>query len=238
MPFSAHSFLLNIIKDTIEYVKWTWFFVSLCLHMCKRHHRHSEEFCLRSVHALPQTAKCSSTLITWRFIVILSILCWITQWKLIWFCTDRFFIFFSSSAWVCHILDDVWCLKLQQFLGGIFCMEMLQSLSMLTWWWLLRFLHHPHCWLLTNTAPGWTLCTRIWKNRVLFPLNNKQEDGWTVGLNVFRNYRTTGRVMTPLGSCLSCKQGVLISVTMTQCKKPPEVIGRQKQVNPCGSLDS
>lgn len=138
--------------------------------MCKHYHRHSEEFHLRNIHGLSPACQMQFyTLITWGFIVILSILCWITQWKLICFRTDWFFFFPVQHEFAMHPQSQ-WCLMPQTsaILGWhfffFFCMEMLQSVSMFTWWWLLRFFHHPHCWLLTNTALGWTLCTRIWKH--------------------------------------------------------------------------
>lgn len=170
LSFPTHSFLLNIIKDIIEICKmnivlfqplsahvqplsqaqWgipsqkhSWSFPSLSNAVLYTHHL--------GIYCNPQ-----------HFVLNYTVKTNLFSHRLVFY----FFFQFSMSLPCTHNLNDVWCLKLQQFLGGIFfsffCMEMLQSVSMFTWWWLLRFFHHPHCWLLTNT--GWTLCTRIWKH--------------------------------------------------------------------------
>lgn len=123
LPFPTHSFLLNIIKDIIEIWKmnivlfqplsahvqalsqaqWgipsqkhSWSFPSLSNAVLYTHHL--------GIYCNPQ-----------HFVLNYTVKTNLFSHRLVFF-----FFQFSMSLPCTHNLNDVWCLKLQQFLGGIF----------------------------------------------------------------------------------------------------------------------
>lgn len=143
-PLSVHVQALSQAQWGIPSQKHSWSFPSLSNAVLYIHHL--------GIHCNPQ-----------HFVLNYTVKTNLFSHRLV-------FYFFSSSAWVCHVPTISMMFDASNFSNSwvafffFFGMEMLQSVSMFTWWWLLRFLLHPHCWLLTNTALGWSLCTRIWKH--------------------------------------------------------------------------